>query len=70
MSKLTDVCLHAYVYSQPAFRGPTVLPVSNGVSAMLECPVTMRRGVVAAQLDSQGLAVRNVRLSSIKSIKI
>lgn len=54
--------MHVYVDSQPAFRGPTVLPVPRGVSARLGCPVTMRRGGAGARLDSQDLAVRNVRM--------
>lgn len=60
--KLTDVYLHVYADSQHAFRGPTVLPVPNGVSARLGRRVTTRRGVVGAQLDLRGLAARNVRL--------
>lgn len=42
-----------------AFRGPSVLPVPKGVTARLECPVTMRQGAVGARLDSRGLAARN-----------
>lgn len=56
------MCLHVYVGSQPAFRGPTALPVPSGVSARLVCPVTTRQGGAGAQLDSQDLAARNVRM--------
>lgn len=46
---------------QPAFLGSTALPVPGVVSAALGCPVTTRRGVVAAQLESRGPDVRKVR---------
>ena len=54
--------------TQPAFLGPTVLPVPSGVSARLGCPVTMRRGGAGARLDSQDLAAKNVRMAKKKSI--
>ncbi|PWA20179.1 hypothetical protein CCH79_00003680 [Gambusia affinis] len=47
---------------QPAFLGSTALPVPGVVSAALGCPVTTRRGVVAAQLDSRGSDVRKPAL--------